>query len=74
METKRITIHVAPEAARLYASSSAARRRKLDALLSVWLSEAIQPNRPLDAIMRDASEQARRNGLTPEMLKNLLDE
>lgn len=74
METKRITIRVTPEAARLYASAPAARRRKLDALLSVWLSEAAQPTRSLDAIMRDASEQAQRNGLTPEMLKNLLDE
>jgi len=74
METKEITIRVPAEAAQRYESASEEKRRKLNALLGIWLSEADRPTRPLDEIIRDASEQARRNGLTPEALRDVLDE
>lgn len=74
METQEITIRVPAEAARRYESASEETRRKLNALLGIWLSEAEQPTRPLEEIIRDASEQARRNGLTPEQLDEILNE
>lgn len=74
METKEITIRVSSEAAQIYESASEEKRRKLDALLGIWLSEAERPTRPLEDIIRDASEQARKNGLTPEKLDEILNE
>jgi hypothetical protein len=73
MKTKEITIQVAPEAAEIYQSSSEEKKRKLDALLSTWLSKAGNDARPLKEVRHDASEQARKNGLTPEILEDILD-
>lgn len=74
METKEITIRVSSEAAQIYESASEEKRRRLDALLGIWLSEAERPTRPLEDIIRDASEQARKNGLTLEQLDEILNE
>ena len=74
METREISIRVPSEVARFYESASEDKRRKLDALLSIWLGEARQPVRSLEEVMRDATAQARANGLTTERLRELLDE
>ena len=74
METEKITIRVTPEAARIYQSASEQERRKLDALLSLRLSEVALPSRPLKELMREASEEAQARGLTPEILKEILNE
>lgn len=74
MDTREITIRVPSQVARLYESASEEKRRKLDTLLGIWLREAERPSRSLDEIMRDASEQARRNGLTPGELRGILAE
>lgn len=74
METREITIRVAPQVAQFYQSVSEEKRQKLDALLSIWLSEVKKTTRSLEETMRDASEQAKKNGLTPEQLKEILDE
>ena len=74
METQEITIRVTPVAACVYESASEGVRRKLDALLSLKLSEAAEPSRPLEVIMREASQEAQARGLTPEILKGILDE
>lgn len=74
METKTITIRVSPEAASTYETASAEQQRKLDALLSLKLSEVARDKRPLEAIMRDMSRKARERGLTPEILKSIPDE
>jgi len=74
MEIREITIRVPPKVAQFYESASEEKRQKLDTLLGIWLSEAGQPTRPLAEIMRDASEQARKNGFTPEQLREILDE
>jgi hypothetical protein len=74
MKTKEITIQVAPEAAEIYQSSSEEKKRKLDVLLSTWLSKAGKTPRSLKEVRHDASEQARKNGLTPEILDDILDE
>ena len=73
METKEITIRVPAEAAQRYEAASEEKKRKLNTLLGIWLSEADRPTRPLDEIVRDASEQACQNGLTPKQLRDVLD-
>ena len=73
MRTREITIRVAPEAASLYQSSSEEKKRKLDALLSAWLTDAEKSVRPLKEVRSDATEQAEKNGLTPEILSDILD-
>ncbi|MBM4050928.1 MAG: hypothetical protein FJ279_38015 [Planctomycetes bacterium] len=67
MQTQEITIHVTPEAASIYKSASEQERRKLDALLSLRLSEVSRPSRSLKEIMREASREARKRGLTEEI-------
>ena len=69
---REITIRVEPRAAAIYLSASDPERRKLDALLSLLLTEVAGQNRPLQEIIRDASREAAENGLTPEILQEIL--
>jgi hypothetical protein len=73
MNAQEITIRVDPDAAAVYLSASQEERRKLDAILSLRLSETVGEGRPLEEIIRDASQEAGANGLTPEILQELLD-
>jgi hypothetical protein len=74
MQTQELTIRVTPGAANLYQAASEQERRKLDALLSLRLSEISMPSRSLQEIMREASEEAKDRGLTEDILKELLDD
>ena len=74
METSAITINVTPRAANFYKSVSEQERRKLNALLSLRLSEAATPSRSLNEIIREASSEAKKNGLTEEILTEILNE
>lgn len=74
METKSITIRVSPEAASTYETASAEQQRKLDALLSLKLSEVARDKRPLETIMGEMSRNAQERGLTPDILESILDE
>lgn len=72
MKTTEITIRVEPDVAQIYLAAPDEKRRKLDALLSLRLSEVTQSSRPLQEVIRDASAEAHANGLTPEILGELL--
>lgn len=74
METKTITIRVSPEAAYAYETAPAEQQRKLDALLSLKLTEVARARRPLEAIMSEISRKAQERGLTPEILESILNE
>lgn len=74
MKNQEITIRVTSEAARVYQSASVQDRRRLNVLLSLQLSGLRKPARPIEDIMREASEEARKNGLTPEILEELLND
>jgi len=74
METKAITIRVSPEAASAYETAPAEQQRKLDALLSLKLSEVMRAKRPLEVIMNEMSCKAQERGLTPEILESILNE
>jgi len=74
METERISIQVDAEAAKAFKSASAEERRKLEALLSVRLSEVTRTRESLQVIMDEISEKAEQRGLTPKILKKILNE
>ena len=74
MTTQEITIRVAPDAAALYLAASEQDRRKMDAMLSLRLSEVALPNRPLSEVIREASREAQARGLTDELLQEILDD
>jgi hypothetical protein len=73
MTMQELTIRVDPTAAAVYLAASEAERAKLDALLSLRLSEAGQKSRPLTEVIHSASQKAAANGLTPEILQEILD-
>jgi hypothetical protein len=73
VELQEITIRVDPSAAAVYQSASEQDRLKLDALLSLRISETALRARPISEIIRDASSEAIANGLTPEILQEILD-
>ena len=74
METKPITIRVSPGAASGYEKATAEQQRKLDALLSLKLSEVMRAKRPLEIIMSEMSRKAQERGLTPEILESIVNE
>ena len=74
METQTITIRVSPEAARVYNTATDEQRRKLEALLSLKLTEVARTTRPLEEIMSEMGHKAQAPSLTSEILESLLNE
>lgn len=74
MDTKNITIRVNAEVARIFETASEEQRRKLEALLSLKLSDATRNKRTLEEVMSEISQNAQARGLTPEILDSLLNE
>ena len=74
METKTITIRVNAEVARIFEAASEEQRRKLEALLSLKLSDVTRRKRTLEEVMGEISRKAQARGLTPEMLDSILTE
>lgn len=76
MESETITINVTPEAAKVYKSADAEERRILDLLMSYQLSGMNKPAsiEELEAVMDELGRQAKENGLTPEILEEILNE
>ncbi len=70
-----ITIEVDSDAARANTAASAAEKRKVQLLLNLRLRELVsQPPRPLSEVMDQMGAEAQARGLTPEILKSLLNE
>ena len=70
MET--ISIEVDAEVAKTYQKSNLIERQKMQIILNGWLKQ-ITNSRSLDEIILDMQAQAKRNGLTQEILnKHLL--
>lgn len=74
MQTEEITIRVDSDAARAYRAVQEQERRKLDALLSLHLHDALRPESTLREIMNEISRKAQDRGLTPEILESILHE
>ena len=78
MTLETLNINVDSEAARAYRNANEEQRRKLDLLLGWQIKECITPSgdpaADLLLVMKEMSDQARRNGLTPEILNEILNE
>lgn len=73
METRTITIRVNAEVARIFETASEEERRKLEALLSLKISDATRSKRTLEEVMSEISRNAQSRGLTPEILDSILN-
>ena len=72
---EQITISVDADLAEIYRSASESERRKLDLLLSIRLRNILtRPKKSLSALMDEISQEAQRNGMTPEILESILSE
>jgi len=68
-----ITIPLDPQTARAYDSAGPEEKRKIQALLSLWLRELAAGEYPaLQEVLDTAGRKAQARGLTPEMLDTLL--
>ena len=73
MVNPTITIPLDPQTAEAYNSASAEEKRKMQALLGLWLRELARgEQRSLQQILDEAGRKAQARGLTPEMLESLL--
>jgi hypothetical protein len=68
-----ITIPLDPQTARAYDSVSPEEKRKIQALLSLWLRElAAGENLSLQQVLDEVGSKAKARGLTAEVLASLL--
>ncbi|MDP6038746.1 MAG: hypothetical protein QGG64_09365 [Candidatus Latescibacteria bacterium] len=74
MDVKTIQIRVSPEAARAYEAASEEEQLKLNALLSLKLTDVGRDQKSLEDIMSEISHKAQQRGMTPEILESILNE
>jgi hypothetical protein len=74
MGTEQITIQIDDEAALAFKSASAGEKRKLEAFVSIQLIEATKSKDSLKEVMSGISRKAQKRGLTPKILKAILNE
>ncbi|PYP84049.1 MAG: hypothetical protein DMG65_23210 [Candidatus Angelobacter sp. Gp1-AA117] len=73
MADPTITIPLDQETARAYNSATPEEKRKMQALLSLWLRElAISAYPSLEQTLKDVAQKAESRGLTPEILDSIL--
>jgi hypothetical protein len=73
MATNRITIPLDPETAKAYRAAPSSDKKKMQALVSLWLRGlAAEEPAALKRILDELSEKAVRRGLTAERLEALL--
>ena len=73
MANRTITIPLDPQTARAYDSATPEQKRKIQALLSLWVRELAADEYPsLQQVLDDVGLKAKDRGLTPEMLDSLL--
>jgi hypothetical protein len=73
MPTPTITIPLDPQTAQVYESAAPEEKRKMQALLGIWLRDlAARERRPLSQILDEAAAEAKTRGLTAEMLDSFL--
>lgn len=74
MATEQITVSVDSDVASAYMAASQSERQKLDLLVSLHLREVTRSTQSLREIAAEVSKKAQQRGLTPEILKTILDE
>ena len=73
MTRRAISIQVSDTAARAYEAASPEERRKLDALLTLRLTEASRESHSIEQVIDELGRKARERGLTPEILDEILN-
>lgn len=77
MGLETINIEIDADAAKAYRDATESQRRMLAHVLGWQIKDALTKEdavRDLLEIMKEMSDHARRNGLTPEILQEILDE
>lgn len=74
METEQITIRVGTKAAKAYNSIPTENKRKLEAILTLKIIEATKTTESLQFIVNEIRKKSKARGLTPDILKSILDE
>ncbi|MCG8448041.1 MAG: hypothetical protein MI725_00490 [Pirellulales bacterium] len=72
--SNQITVSVDPDVANAYRLASEGDRRKLDLLVNLRLRDATKSKTSLQEVMLEISQNAQQRGLTPEILRSLLNE
>jgi len=73
MANRTITIPLDPQTAQAYEAAGPEEKRKMQALVSLWLRElASGEKRSLEQILNEVGLKAKERGLTPEILDSLL--
>jgi hypothetical protein len=75
MANPTITIPLDPQTARAYEAAAPEEKRKIQALVSLWLRELTAGRcGPLQRVLDEVGNKAKARGLTPEILDSLLKE
>ncbi len=73
MQNQTITIPLDPQTAMAYNSAAPEEKRKIEALLALWLRQlSVGPRRPLQEVLDEAGRKAAARGLTEDALESLL--
>lgn len=73
MAKPTITIPLDPETAQAYDSAAPEEKRKMQALLSLWLRELTAGQcASLEQVLDEVGRKAKARGLTPEILESIL--
>jgi len=73
MANPTITIPLDPQTAQAYDSAAPEEKRKIQALLGLWLRELASGDyASLQQVLDDVGRKAKDRGLTPELLDSLL--
>jgi hypothetical protein len=70
-----ISIHVPNSLATIYEKANEEKKKKAERYINAWLSSFLSSQSPDDSlfdIMKKATDIAKKNGLTPEMLDQLM--
>lgn len=70
-----ISIHVTNSLAKIYENADEEKKKKAEQYINAWLNSFFSSkssNDRITEIMKQTSEIARKNGLTPEILEQLL--
>jgi hypothetical protein len=68
-----VIVSVDNETAKIYKQASAADKKKMQLLLSLWLREFEKPSVSLERLMDNVSRKARQRGLNSEILESILN-
>jgi len=72
MQKVTMTIPLDAETARAYKSAAPAEKRKIEALLSLWMRELAAGNASLEDDLDEVGRKAKARGLTAETLDSLV--